>query len=283
MLNLFANSLVLAGAAIMVASLLPVRRLVTQLPAGLVRRRWLVLAALILAFILGYLSYAGIFWNRPADWPNLIVPIIFFFGAWFVWLVSTLSWQTVIDVRRVSRLEQESITDALTGLYNRRYLDRRLDEEFARAQRYALPLAVLLLDIDHFKRVNDSYGHQTGDQVLSDLGKLALSTARNTDIAARYGGEEFLVIAPNTPAASAEVLAERLRKIVASHTLSVAGGASQPVALEVTVSVGVADLGRGINSPQELVRRADEALYRAKQAGRNRVVVTPASTEKASP
>jgi len=135
----------------------------------------------------------GFLKSRHTAWLDLIVPSVFFFGAGFVWLTATLSLHTAIDIRRVTVLEHENITDPLIGIYNRRYLDRRLQEEFIRARRYSLPLSVLLLDIDHFKRVNDAYGHQVGDLVLSYLGKLLLSAIRATDIIARYGGEEILI------------------------------------------------------------------------------------------
>ncbi len=282
MLSLFANSLVLAGVVILVGSLLPVRRLMVQLATGPMRRRWTLLVGLILLFILGYLTYAAVFWNRPSAWADLIVPVIFFCGAWFVWLTCWLALQTVIDVRYLARLEHEGITDALTGLYNRRYLDRRLEEEFARAQRHALPLAILLLDIDHFKRINDTYGHPVGDQVLSALGRLTLKTLRTSDIAARYGGEEFLVIAFSTSADAAAALAERWRQWVESHALALAGATSPEQAIRVTASVGVAALGPEVDSVRKLVERADQALYRAKQAGRNRVVVDAGPAERST-
>jgi len=244
-----------------------------------VRRRWTVFAALILVFIIGYVGDAAVCWTRHYDWSTLNVPVVFCCGAWFVWLaptlsLQTLSLQTVIDLRRVTLLEQESITESLTGIYNRRYLYRRLEEEFGRARRYVLPLTVLLLDIDHFKRVNDTYGHQAGDRVLSDLVKLALRAIRTSNIVARYGGEELLVITPNNSAASAGTLAERLCHIVESHTLVLTSEASHLQELRIRVSIGVAGAGQEVDSRQKVVQQADEALHRATPEGRNRVVVT---------
>ena len=283
MLNLLANILVIAGVGILIGALMPVRQLIAQLPTGHVRRSWYLLTALIAIFIVGYLSYIPAFWGRQSTWLDLIVPGIFFCGAGFVWLTASLSLQTATDVRRVTLLERENITDPLIGIYNRRYLDRRLEEECVRARRYTLPLAVLLIDIDHFKRINDTYGHQVGDLVLSDLGKLILQAIRESDIAARYGGEEMMIIAPNTTPSSAKVLAERLRQRVETYTLTLTKGSNPPQEVRITVSIGVAGLSQETLDSQKLIHNADEALYHAKQAGRNRSVIHETNLPKTTP
>lgn len=272
MLELLSNGLVLAGMALLLGALVPVRQLMRHLPSGHVRRRWYLMAVLIGAFVAGYLGYLAIFWGTHANGLSLIVPGVFFLGAGFVWLTATLSLQTAVDIRRVVLLERESLTDALIGIYNRRYLDRRLEEECARARRYGLPLFVLLLDIDHFKRVNDTYGHQAGDQVLIYLGKLLLNGVRESDIVTRYGGEEILILAPNTSASAAVTLAERLRLHVETHALMLSSESGQRKEVRVTVSIGVAGLSEGTTDCQQLIEKADHALYRAKREGRNRVV-----------
>ena len=195
-----------AGACILIRSLFLVRNLIAQLSSGSIRHRWYTLAVLIAFFVIGYLSYVIIFWNRQVFWSDLIVPAVFFLGAVFVWLTAILSIQTITDVRRVTLLEQENIMDPLIGIYNRRHLDRCIKKEYACAQHNALPLSVLLIDVDHFKRVNDTHGHQVGDLILKHLGKLLLQVLRSSDIAARYGGEEILIIAPNTTTPSAGAL-----------------------------------------------------------------------------
>lgn len=281
MLAFFANVLVIAGAGILVGSLISVRQLIAQLPPGKVRHRWHILRVLTIIFIVGYAGFLGTFWGRTIAWPDLIVPAVFFCGACFVWMTSTLALQTAIDIRRVTLLEQESITDSLTGLYNRRYLDRRLEEELDRAKRYALPLSILLVDIDHFKTVNDTYGHQAGDLVLGYLGKLVLNAVRTSDIAARYGGEELLVIAPNTPILPAGALAERLRQHIESHELVLTSEPGKRQTIRITVSIGVAITSHRINETKKLVQEADAALYRAKREGRNRVVVQEVGYPKA--
>ncbi|MBI5605350.1 MAG: GGDEF domain-containing protein [Deltaproteobacteria bacterium] len=272
MFNLLAEGLVINGALILTAALFRVRRLVTQLPSSHVRRQWYGLTVLIIIFLLGYASYALAFWGFHRAWLDLIVPVIFFLGAVFVWLTATLSLQTAIDVRRVTILEYESITDPLIGIYNRRYLDRRLAEEYARAQRHALPLSILLLDIDFFKRINDVHGHQAGDAVLNYLGRLILTAVRASDIVARYGGEEILIITPHTTTVAAAELAERLRQYVESHELVLTGETGQQK-IRITVSIGVASPTLDMNDCQCLVEGADRALYQAKEEGRNRISV----------
>jgi GGDEF domain-containing protein len=206
--NMLSEGLVAAGACILIAALFPVRRLIGQLPLGKIRSSWYTLTVLISLFIVGYISYAFIFWGSHSSWSELIVPGVFFLGAGFVWLTANLSLQTATDVRRVTILERESIIDPLTEVYNRRYLDRRLAEECSRSKRHGLPLSALLIDIDHFKKINDDCGHQVGDMVLSYLGRLLLQAIRESDIVARYGGDELMIIAPNTSTSMASTLAE---------------------------------------------------------------------------
>lgn len=282
MLNVLANSLVIAGACVLIGALIPVRNLIKQLPPGQVRRCWYELTVLIILLIVGYTSYTVVFWSRYSNWLDFIVPSVFFFGAIFVWLTISLSLQTAFDVRRVTLLQHESIMDPLVGLYNRRYLDRRLSEELSRARRYDLPLSVLLIDIDHFKQINDTYGHPVGDALLSHLGKLLLDAIRDSDLAARYGGDELLVLAQNTTAASAGVLAERLRQHVETNQLVLSSNSNQRQEVRVTVSIGVAGLGQEATDNQSLIQCADEALYRAKQEGRNRVIIYDVNMPKAT-
>lgn len=264
------------GCGILVAALVPLQRLIAQLAPGPIRRYWLALRALIFLFIAGYLGYASLHWDGPADLARIVVPVIFFFGACFVLAVATLSLRTALDVRRVAVLEHENITDALMGIHNRRYLERRLVEETQRAKRYGLPLSLLMIDIDHFKNINDTLGHQVGDLVLTGLGRLVGEVCRNSDVAARYGGEELCVIAGNTTAANAILFAERLRQAVECAALIPAGATGGGQMPPITISVGVAELSASARDAPGLLAAADKALYRAKNAGRNRVVFSQA-------
>lgn len=278
MVSMLANSMVILGACVLLGSLLPVSKLIAQLPSGQVRRCWLELTVLIAILIAGYLAYMVTFWDRHSDYLDFIVPGIFLFCAIFVWLTTTLTQQTAFDVRRVALLEQESITDPLTGVYNRRYLDRRLEEEINRAKRYDLPLSILLIDIDRFKQVNDTYGHQVGDSLLIHLSKVILSHIRTSDVAARYGGDELLILAQNATLDSATTLAERLRQNVEEDQPELSSDPDEEQDFRVTVSIGIAGLGPDITDAESLVKYADEALYRAKQEGRNCVITHALNT-----
>jgi diguanylate cyclase (GGDEF)-like protein len=170
--------------------------------------------------------------------------------------------------RRNKRLELLSRTDELTGLSNRRHFMERLGSEFVRSQRYRSSVSLVLLDVDHFKRVNDTYGHIVGDQVLVGVADCMTGLLRRCDVAARHGGEEFAMVLPETPESGALVVAERFRETVEEALFE-----SPDVSVRVTVSLGVATYPGGrIETAEDLLRRADQALYAAKNAGRNRVV-----------
>lgn len=266
--------LIIFGALILVASLKSVYSLFALLPTSSLRHYWQAMMLLIVIFIVGYLGYATFFWehNLGNNLHDLLVPAIFFLGSCFVWMTGTLSLRTAIDLRRMALLEEESITDPLLGIYNRRYLDRRLPNEINRARRYAMPLSILMVDIDHFKDINDAHGHQAGDLVLSYVGKLVLDAIRQSDIAARYGGEEIVIIAPETGEQTAGELAERLRKNINTHELVLTSESGSRLGVQVSVSIGVAGLDEKATTAKQLIENADGALYRAKESGRNRVV-----------
>jgi diguanylate cyclase (GGDEF)-like protein len=273
MISYLSTAMVLIGVVIQAAALAPARRLIGMLPAGSLRNRWLAMTGLIVIFIVGYIGYIVVLWGRPTEWRDLPIPGIFVLGAIFVWLTTSLSLRTAVDLLRISTLEIENVTDPLTQVYNRRYLERRLEEEIARSKRYALDLSILMIDIDHFKFVNDSYGHQAGDATLSTVGSLIKSTLRESDVAARYGGEEFLIICASTAIDGAGLVAERLRHLVESHQVEIADDSGGSKTIQISLSIGAAGLNDSVDSMNKLIQAADKALYRAKQEGRNRVVI----------
>ena len=173
------------------------------------------------------------------------------------------------NLRLRERLQHQSIRDPLTGLFNRRYLEETLEREINRADRDRQPLGVMMLDIDHFKQCNDTFGHQAGDRLLRELGGVIASHARGADIACRYGGEEFIVILPGASLAVTEKRAERVCEAV--RQIYVANGPQLSGLL--TISVGVAVYPEHGTAADDLVRAADAALYQAKRAGRDRVAV----------
>jgi two-component system cell cycle response regulator len=161
-----------------------------------------------------------------------------------------------------------AITDALTGLHNRRYMESHLDTLVEQARVRGRPLTLMMLDIDYFKAVNDTYGHEAGDDVLREFALRVRKSIRGIDLACRYGGEEFVIVMPETDAGVAATVAERLRRAVAGEPFHIERGAR---AIEVTISIGIATMEKG-ESVADLLKRADQALYRAKRDGRNRVV-----------
>ncbi len=177
-----------------------------------------------------------------------------------------------------ARLLRSGFTDVLTGWHNRRYLTVRINEELARARRDRTRLVCLMLDIDHFKRVNDTWGHAAGDVVLQELAQRIESQVRASDVAARYGGEEFVVLLPQTDVSAASKLAERIRTAVASEPVILPNGES----VTITASIGIAEVSPGAEDTDlktlgdSLIARADVALYAAKSAGRDQVVVEAA-------
>jgi diguanylate cyclase len=165
-----------------------------------------------------------------------------------------------------ARIEELAQVDELTGLLNRRYIMRSLNEELARAQRVGIPCAVAIMDLDFFKRINDQFGHPVGDEVLRTFAITLSANVRAIDRLGRYGGEEFLLILPDTPCDQAVRTLDRLRSIVSEVDWTTLSGM-----MNVTMSAGVSEVRRE-DSAEDILARADAALYRAKDAGRNQVI-----------
>ena len=180
------------------------------------------------------------------------------------------------------KLEEQSITDALTGLKNRRFFDERLHEEFRRAQRYGDYLSLIMIDLDNFKQVNDRFGHPAGDGVLREAAALIRASIRDPDICARYGGEEFAVILPKTHMSGALAVAERIWRELGAKEYVLAAGrrrrAQTQRGCEITASIGLAFYpSKDITSSELLLRFSDQALYQAKRGGRNTICLYQAA------
>ncbi len=187
--------------------------------------------------------------------------------------VADICATAIQNARYFDRVRHMAYADGLTGIFNRRYFEMRIAEEMERARRYDNALALIMVDLDHFKRLNDEFGHLLGDEVLRQVTTLFGQNLRKSDIVCRYGGEEFVLLMPQTAVEQATAAAEKLRKAI--ETWSFPG-----VAWPVTISSGVSSFPADGDSRDALVSAADRALYAAKQGGRNRVVV--ASHEAAS-
>jgi len=195
--------------------------------------------------------------------------------------------RVLILMQEIERYRELSLTDELTGLFNKRYFMDRLKEEVARARRNSQHLSLIFCDIDHFKRINDTYGHSVGDRVLMEIGGIlagqidelnVISRLRKSDIVARYGGEEFVVILPETDNSGAFLAAEKMRNSIEKHLFQI-----KDYEIKLTMSFGVAQLCLESGDFRELIKHADEAMYLAKSSGRNCVKIYPVAGRKANP
>jgi diguanylate cyclase (GGDEF)-like protein len=177
--------------------------------------------------------------------------------------------------QRASELEKLAAIDALTGISNRRQFESLARAELGRSQRYMRPLSLLMIDVDHFKQVNDRFGHETGDRLLKSLANVLNSAKRASDVVGRMGGEEFAMLLPETGKQAALVIAERLRQLAQTCSPVIAGEK-----LDLTISIGVAAASVRTSGIESLCRQADQALYEAKRSGRNRVVPAREVAEK---
>ncbi|MEO6444870.1 MAG: sensor domain-containing diguanylate cyclase, partial [Gemmatimonadaceae bacterium] len=216
-------------------------------------------------------TQAGVFFlRRSVNEPPLTAEDIEFADTVVKAAVSAIQRAELLESTMADnrRLEVLAHTDPLTAVLNRRALSERLSAELERVKRYESTVSLLLIDIDHFKRVNDNYGHLVGDDVLMDVGALLQRAVRTVDVVARYGGEEFVIVLPETGEVGATVFAERVRELIEEHEFSHAGGRT----LRLTASVGVATYtSPDLETVEDLLARADQGLYRAKAEGRNRV------------
>ncbi|KAB2843286.1 diguanylate cyclase [bacterium] len=232
-----------------------------------------------------YLHYKG---AKPEDGSFLCLPIVAKglslgainfsrkavdgFSANEIRLLTTVTGQIGIaleNARLYAKTKEMTLIDELTQVYNRRHFQKILEMEFKRAKRFQRPLTLLMIDVDHFKEFNDTFGHLEGDRVLADLAEVLAANLREVDTVARYGGEEFSVILPNTPVDDALHVAHKIRELVAKmHEKH-----GRPAAQQVTVSIGIAAFDAETAGLEDLINHADIALYRAKSQGRNRVVL----------
>jgi diguanylate cyclase (GGDEF)-like protein len=180
--------------------------------------------------------------------------------------VADICAAAIQNARYFERVRALAYVDGLTGIFNRRHFESKIAEEIERAQRYENELAVIMIDIDHFKKLNDEFGHLLGDEALRQISAIFVQNLRKFDHACRYGGEEFAILAPQTSGEHAMMVAEKLRKVVEGWSFP---GVPRPV----TITAGVSSYPANGRTRDELVKAADDALYQAKQAGRNRVML----------
>lgn len=263
-------AMIAIGMACLAASLAPIRSILAMVHSGRLRRQWQALGALVLMFLVGYALFAGLLFLAPINSAAIVVTFILMSGGLFVLLVARLSLTTTSDIVRIATLEWDVIRDPLTGVYNRRYLEAKLAEEVATARSNNQPLATLIVDIDHFKHVNDVYGHAMGDVVLRHVCALLVNQTREIDTVVRYGGEEFVVLVPNSSAEDTGALGEKILQNIAQTPVALPNGSE----IFLTASIGAATLSVDW-AGNELLLAADEGLYAAKRGGRNQMRFGP--------
>jgi diguanylate cyclase (GGDEF)-like protein len=248
--------------------------------------RWAINAGLVLIAVKGSDSTASVrqmqftrepLYNDVAELCISLAAVVLIAVNWFLIALFFPAVTLLQRSQRHAQLENASRVDAKTGLLNAITWQREARVEISRATRTRTPLAVAMIDIDHFKQVNDTYGHLTGDAVLATLSATLRALLREYDIIGRFGGEEFAILLPHTDMAGAKQITERLRAKLAEITVAPGHGATPEMPLQVTVSIGVAALETSRRDLDELIAAADAALYRAKAQGRNQVCLSPES------
>lgn len=260
------------GSLIYAFQMVLIGRALLEYPESRSGRAWRLLFAGVVVILLVLSMRAGfaLFGNGEFAQPFSVatphpVQMLTYVGVIATALLGSIGFVLMVKERSDREIMQLALTDSLTQIFNRHALMQYA--ELALARRSAQPLAFLMIDVDHFKRINDTHGHPAGDEVLRQVARLLGSRLRGQDFIGRYGGEEFCVIAPETGAPGALVLAESLREIMASAPLSTEMGT-----LSITVSIGISLCPQGARRPlKDILAEADQALYRAKQSGRNRV------------
>jgi diguanylate cyclase (GGDEF)-like protein len=258
--------MILTGMVLLAAALPSISSILGKMGKGNLRTAWRCLRAMIILFLAGYAGFAFLLLGAPVTAAELIVSAILMAGGAFVLIVARLSHLTTNDIVRIAALERDVMRDPLTGVFNRRYLDAKLDEETSRSRRSGQPLSTLVIDLDHFKHINDTYGHPIGDQVIRHVCALIAGQIRTVDTVVRYGGEEFVVVAPDSPIEAAAALGNRMISSLNERILTLPDGTS----LAVTASIGAAQYEPG-ETCLDFLARADGALYEAKRGGRNRL------------
>jgi diguanylate cyclase (GGDEF)-like protein len=264
--NFLVQSALVTATGLTLTALFPARRVYQILPPGMVRATWGTLGSLICITAVGDVAFLWINYtegpNHHEDW---LVGLVCLAAAIFVALVCNLAHHTAKDVSRLSLLASVASVDPVTELYNRRHIMAVLEAECIRSSSNNSPLSILLMDVDNFKKINDTYGHQAGDVVLREMANL-ISAASRSRFVGRYGGEEFLVLLPHENSSDAWLTAERIRAVIEAATVVYDG---EPI-ISPTISIGIATAFGWKEKPEDLVGLADEALYAAKSTGRNR-------------
>ncbi|MBB5316748.1 GGDEF domain-containing protein [Tunturibacter empetritectus] len=264
--NLIIQLILAISVAFLFSALLPIRWICAMLPRGLARSTWRSMSVLIIFSAAGVAVFLRINTTEaPNPHDDWLVSLVFLAASIFVLTVCTLALHTAKDLSKIADLEHAAIIDPVTELFNRRHIMALLDAQCQHSSQHNSPFSILLIDVDNFKTINDTFGHRTGDTVLKELGRVIAHIIPDSRSIGRYGGEEFLVILPQSASSEAWRIAEELRAAVQSTKI-----ASQRAPINSpTISIGIATAYGWKETSEDLIEIADQALYSAKAAGRN--------------
>ncbi len=268
---LLANILLISGIFLYAASLFTVQQLVKRLPLGEVRNNWKVLSFFIVGFMVGYTAYIFMLWTGKVPHSGITFSSICFAAAAFVLLLCFLTYQTTRDIGEAIAMDQASIIDPILDIYNRRYFDRRIDEETQRSRRYNQPLSVILYEVDQFEAVVKQQGKLVGDVVLRKVSDFLVGSVRSSDIVARYDDHRIIVATTQTKPDMAVMLADRLRSEIEKLDILPSNENNSTDALRVTVTAGVSCVEDRTKSGFDLTEIAEKAMSRSSIEGQNRV------------
>lgn len=272
--SLISTALILISTGLMIYGAQLALGISRRLPRGSLLKWWNVLPLVMAAFAVGYFVFAMSVGARGQDPGTPLLVAVFFFGAVFVVLALHLFRYTLSSVEKSSWLDRDSILDGPTGIYNLRYFDLRLNEEFERTRRYQSPLTLMLVEIDNFHGLTSTYDRGTKEKALAAVCTVLKQCARASDILARYGDDQIIILLPSTALFNGRKAAEKFRAVMEDKMLEIEDQRNvSKLRLNCTTSIGVAGVNNEVKRASELIRRADIALGKAKDEGRNRLAI----------
>ena len=274
---LFANILILCSVLLTTASFFAVLQLIKRLPLGKVRNNWKILSFFILGLMFGHFAFLPIMWAENIVFSSLTFPAAAIAISTFLLLLCYLTYQTTCDILEAITIDQASIVDPMLEIYNRRYYDRRIDEETQRSRRYELPLSLIMFEVDGFNNVIKQYGPLVANVVLRKISDHIVNSVRASDIVARYEDQKIVIAATQTEKDMSLKLADRLRGEIEELNVLQGHEDDGSESLHITVSAGVSTVDENIKNGFDLSDVAEKALQEAIKQGRNRVHALDAS------
>ncbi len=276
---LLTNILLVSSVGFYAVALLTVHQLIQKLPPGDVRSNWKILSFFILGLIVAYINYLVLMWMDVIAFTGITLPVVCFSIAAFTLLLCFLTYQTTRDIKEAIAIEQASIIDPNLEIYNRRYFDRRIEEELQRANRYKLPLSLLLFSIDQYEAVLKQHGNLVGDVVLRKVSDFISNAVRSSDIVARFDKDKIIVATTQTEEEMAEILANRLRSDIEQIEVPANEEDENESPIQITTSIGVCSAMESITSGYNLMELTENALKHASVKGNSVHVFDPVEAD----